>query len=183
MEESEIAIEKIQEDIEHHAKHGGKHASWLTWSALLSAFLAVFAAVAALNSGRHANEAMMDQIKSSDKWAFFQAKGIKSSILETRLAITQLNSQPNPEQIQKINNKLEEYAKEQTELKAEAEERELESHAHFHAHEVFARAVTFFQIAIAVTAIAVLAGRRRFLFVALAFGLLGSFFLAQGLLL
>ena len=173
MEETEVPLEKVNEDIEHHAHSAG--VGWITWSALLSAVLAVFAAVAALNSGHHANEAMMEQIKSSDKWAFFQAKGIKASILETRAQILKATGHESD-----VQEKLIEYASEQKELKAAAEEHEHESATHFRSHEIFATAVTLFQIAIAVTAISVLARRRRFLFLALGFGLFGTFFLVQG---
>src|ERR1044072_7273973 len=173
MEETELPLEKLQEDIEHAARHGGKN--WLTWAALVSAILAVLGAIGALSSGHHANEAMMMQLKASDGWAYFQAKSLKSSMLETRKQILEALGKDVD-----VGNKLNEYAHEQDELKKESEERERETLHHFHKHEQFAQSVTMFQIAIALTAIAVLAGRRRFLFAAIAFGCVGCFFLAQG---
>ena len=49
--------------------------------AISTALMAVFAAMASLLAGRHADEAVIEQIKASDKWAFFQAKGIKDEII------------------------------------------------------------------------------------------------------
>ena len=46
------------------------------------AVLAVLAAISALIAEHHANEAMLDQIRSSDKWSFYQAKSIKSYLYE-----------------------------------------------------------------------------------------------------
>ena len=50
--------------------------------ALSSAILAAFAAVSSLLAGYHANEAMIDRIKSSDQWSYYQAKSIKQNLYE-----------------------------------------------------------------------------------------------------
>lgn len=184
MEEIEVPIEKVQQDLEHAAHgHGGgaEHGNqnWVTWSALLSAILAVFAAVGALNAGHQVNEAMMHQMKASDTWAYFQAKGIKLSLVETRSEILEgLGKEPAGD----LKGKSAQYEKDKEELKEKAEEHEKESEAHFKSHEIFATSVTFFQIAIAVTAIAVLARRKQFLLVALCFGAVGIFYFVQGFL-
>ena len=57
--------------------------------------------------------------------------------------------------------KLTEYKNEQEEIKRKAEEKEQASERHLHSHVIFARAVTMFQVAIAVAAISVLTRRRR----------------------
>ncbi len=181
MEEIEVPLDKVQEDLNHHASHHGSASSagWITWAALLSAFLAVFAAIAALMAGKHANEAMMDQIQASDRWAYYQAKSIKSSILETRSELIRaMGKSPGPE----VGTKIAGYQKDQAELQAQAKEREESSARHFERHETLARAVTLFQIAIAITAISVLARRRKFLWVAGSFGIIGTAFLLIGLL-
>ena len=48
------------------------------------------------------------------------------------------------------------YEKEQEEIKSEAEGKQAAAKSYFHKHEVFARAVTMFQIAIAIAAISAL---------------------------
>src|SRR5258707_11958968 len=69
------------------------------------------------------------------------------------------------------------YEKEQEEIKSEAERKEAAAKSNFHKHEVFARAVTMFQIAIAIAAISALTRRRKFWIVSLLFGGIGCVFL------
>lgn len=183
MSEIEVPLEQTQQDLEHaahHASHGGgAQQSWITWSALLSAGLAVLAAIAALRAGSEVNEAMLKQMRASDSWAFFQAKGIKANGLETRIQIlTALGKEVPPE----LKTKIAEYGTEQKELSEKAKTLDEESEGHFHRHEVFASSVTFYQIAIAITAIAVLSRRRKFLFVAAAFGCVGVGYLVKAFL-
>src|SRR6266700_1901437 len=62
MEEAEVPLEHLQEQVHHSVEHSG--AVWISWVALSTAILAVLAAIAGLLSGRHVNEAMMNQIKA-----------------------------------------------------------------------------------------------------------------------
>ena len=99
--EIEVPLEQVQEDIHHHAMH--ERNSTVSRGAILSAFLAVLAAISALFAGHYANEALIEQIQSSNQWSFYQAKGIKASIAE-------LKDQPA---------KVEDYKKEQVEEEQE----------------------------------------------------------------
>src|SRR5438046_8244551 len=85
MEEAEVPREHLHEEIHFHAEHGG--ARWISWVALSTAILAVLAAIAGLLSGSHANEAMMDQIKASDQWSYYQAKSIKAAVLDAKISL------------------------------------------------------------------------------------------------
>jgi lipopolysaccharide export LptBFGC system permease protein LptF len=67
-------------------------------------------------------------------------------------------------------------------ISKDAEEKEGISRSHFLVHSTFAKAVTFFQIAIAVSAISVLIRRRRFWFLSLGFAAFGLFFFVEGFL-
>lgn len=164
MTEIEVPLEKVQEDI-HHAVTHGQAQSFMNRAAILSAFLAVLAAISALFAGHYANEAMIEQIQSSDHWAFYQAKGIK-------MAITELRNESSPSE--KLAEKIESYKKDQEDIKEKAEEKEKRSHFHIMKHESLAASVTLFQVAIALTAISVLTKKRRFLFSSLILGLMGS---------
>lgn len=178
MEEIEVPLEKVQEDTQHQALHAGNGGSWLTQAALLSALFAVCAAVAALLAGHHANEAVIDQIRASDQWNYYQAKGIKAAILDSRHELLKsLGKDPSDKTVEK----LADYRREQEEIQKEAKEKEDASVAHFAVHQILAKAVTFFQIAIAVTAIAVIVRKRWFLGVASAFAVVGMYFLVSGL--
>src|SRR6202048_4731246 len=107
MEEAEVPLEDLQEHVHHSAEHGGE--KWISWVALSTAILAVLAAIAGLLSGKHANEAMMSQIEASDQWGYFQAKSIKASVLDAKIA---LSSAPN----ESDSSKSERYEKEQEEI-------------------------------------------------------------------
>ena len=72
------------------------------------------------------------------------------------------------------------YKSEQDDIAKEAKAKEQTAEEHLHNHVVFARAVTLFQIAIAVGAISALTNRRAFWFVSLTFGSVGLLFLVQG---
>jgi hypothetical protein len=173
MEEAEVPLEHLHEEIHHHAEHGGP--PWISWVALSTAILAVLAAIAGLLSGKHANEAMMSQIKSSDQWLYYQAKSIKAAILEAKTTLAS-------EATDKDKEKAAQYQKEQVDIKREAEEKEAEAQSNFHQHEIFARGVTMFQIAIAIAAISALTKKRSFWFVSMVFGLAGAVFLTLGLM-
>jgi Domain of unknown function (DUF4337) len=173
MEESEVPLESLHEHVQHSAEHSGER--WVGWVALSTALFAVLAAIAGLLSGKCANEAVLNQIAASDQWNYYQAKSIKASMLEAKLALL---TTPN----ESDQAKLQRYEREQEEIKAEAERKQAESRAEFQRHEVYARGVTMFQIAIAVAAISALTKRRRFWIVSLLFGVVGCVFLALGAL-
>src|SRR5690242_15478689 len=81
MDEPEVPLEQVHEDIHHHATRGE---SWTMGVALTAAVLAGLAAIAGLLSGHHANEGMLEQIRASDQWNYYQAKGIKAAVLNAK---------------------------------------------------------------------------------------------------
>lgn len=180
MEETEVPLEQAQEEIHHHAEHvhheGGP--SWISKVALTSALLAALAAVAALLSGHHANEAMIEQIRASDSWNYYQAKGIKAAVLKTRVSVLQALGKGVPPRDEE---KLKSYGDNQLEISDRAREEEAAADRHLMRHQILARAVTLFQVAIAVCAISVLARRRRYWGVGMVFGGIGLVFFIQGL--
>ena len=172
MEEIEVPTEKLHEEMTEHAAHSKE--KWISQVALTSALVAVFAAIAALLAGHHSNEAMIEQIKASDKWSYYQAKGIKSSLLNAKMEILTEMGKTAKEEDRK---KADEYKKQQEDISKEAGEKHLKN------HEVYAKAVTLFQVTIAIAAISVLMRRRRFWMLSLVFGFAGIGFFLQALLL
>ena len=168
MEEIEVPTEGLQEEIHHHAEHSG--VSWISGIALTSALFAALAAVTALLSGHHANEAVIDQLHASDAWSYYQAKGIKSVILQAKVSPSAADSE-----------KIASYKKEQEEIKTDAEEKTRASERHLRTHETFANGVTFFQVAISIAAISALTRKKRYWWVSIAFGIAGLVFLLLGL--
>ena len=169
MNEIEVPLETSQESIHHAALHASdSDKRFMNMGAIIAALLAVAAAVSALFAGHMANEALLEQIQASNKWAYYQAKGIKASIAEMKAS--------------ENGDKVAKYKEQQEEISKEAQEKERESQHHLLRHESLAAAVTFFQIAIAITAIAVLTRKRSFFAGSIGLGFLGLIWIVKGFL-
>src|SRR5882724_5483454 len=82
MEEIEVPTEHLHEEIKEKAEEEG--GGWSLYIAISTALMAVIAAIAGMMAGHHSNEALIEQIKASDQWAFYQAKSIKAEIRALR---------------------------------------------------------------------------------------------------
>ncbi len=164
---------------------------WLLYLSFSTAILAVFAAIAALESGTYSNQAILDkneavlhQAQASDQWAYYQSKGIKSVLT---LGQSELVAGDHPEVATRLRHDAERYQREQ-EASAErargyerlVAEKNDRSEAHLERHHTFAKAVTIFQISIALAAIAALARRRALWVLGLVSGCAGLAFLVMG---
>ena len=160
MEEIEVPTEHLHEAIEEKLKEQReeRRERWTMQLAISTALMAVFAALGSLFAGHHSNEALIAQIKASDTWAHYQSKSVKYEIVSLMKEIKPGNS----EEMAKLDDKLKGYKADQDELMKEAKEASEESDFHLARHVMLARAVTIFQISIAISAIAMLT-RRRFL--------------------
>jgi hypothetical protein len=162
--EIEVPTEQLQESIHeeahkahHHRSEGPPVQDWISWVALTSAILAVLAALAALLAGHRANEGVLEEIQAGDRWSYYQSKGIKASVLQTKIELLrELERAPKPDDVAEVAR----YHDEQKKIEDEARELEHSSDRNMSIHNVFARTVTLFQIAIAMAAISVLARRR-----------------------
>jgi hypothetical protein len=159
MDEIEVPTEHLHEAINEHAKEGKR---WSLYLAISTAFMAVLAAIAGLMAGHYSNEALIEQIKASDQWSYYQAKGIKAEIasMSPTKDITQ----------------IEKYKTEQQSIKQIAEDFEKTSKVYLDQHVILSRAVTMFQIAIAISAISILTGRRWLWYFAIIISLMGIVF-------
>src|SRR2546428_8007892 len=113
---------------------------------------------------------MMSQIEAASQWGYYQAKSIKSAVVDVKMALSGVPDEADQ-------SKRARYEKEQEEIKSEAERKQAAAKSYFHKHEVFARGVTMFQIAIAIAAISALTKKRSFCAVSLVFGAFGCVFL------
>jgi malonyl CoA-acyl carrier protein transacylase len=178
-EEMESPTERLEEYLHEEAEHAKEN--WLRWCAVLSAVFAVSAALSGLLASSYANKAMLEQIQASDQWGYYQAKGIKALIVETQNTILK-QLPPQAGAAKPDGDRLEKYKQEEEAIHAGAEQLTKSSELHMEKHEITARAVTCFQVAIAMIAIVVLTKRRRFLLFSVALGMAGFFFLAWGVL-
>ena len=203
LETSELK-EQIDQRLEEHEHHAHAHAhaaeahkppaqpSWVRYLSLSTAMIAVIAAVASLESGARSNEAilekseaMLNQSKASDRWAFYQAKSVKAAIAEGEAKIID----GKPEIAAELNAKVTKYKAEEDEIQKEAtkleEDVEKNNHASehlMHKHHFFAYTVTMLQIAIALSAIAALTRKQPLWFLGLAVSAGGLGFFAYALM-
>ena len=111
MEEQETPLEDVHEGIHHHAEHAKE--SWVLGVALSTALIAAIAAIASLLAGDYVNEAMLEQIKASDHWAHYQAKGIKAVEFTTRKRLLEASGKSlNEDETEK----LADYSKDEKEI-------------------------------------------------------------------
>jgi hypothetical protein len=179
MAEIEDFSEKIHEQSDEHAHHilsEGKE-KWVLYVALTTAVIAVLAAITGLLAGDHADEAMLSQIRSSDKWAFYQAKSIKTEIIASanKVLIAEGKAPAAEDSVKIKGNKTE-----QAKIMEEAKDAQKESDEHVAKHKILARGVTLFQVAIAIGAISIITKRKALWLASVGFAAIGIFFLLQG---
>ncbi len=164
MEEIEVPMEHLSEEINERAEEAKKDKRWSFYVAISTALMAVFAAISSLMAGHHSNEALIEQIRASDQWNYYQAKGIKAEILS-------LNSKGKNDSV-----KIKKYNKDQQTIKASADDHEKLSERHLNRHIILARSVTLFQIAIAISAISILTQKRPLWYLSILLALTGLIF-------
>lgn len=168
-EAPEIDTDKLREAIDEEIeKEGG---ALLRTIAVTTAIFAALAAVASLKAGGSANEALALkteatrlQAEASDKWAYYQAKNLKSAVNEVARTIYVALDKPAPAELAKAQEK---YAEDQRKASEEAKELEKqrdekgEQADHLmHHHHFFAQSVALLQVAIALGAVAALTHKR-----------------------
>jgi hypothetical protein len=187
-------LEEAQEELAEARKDSERERgpSWTLALSLSTAMIAVFAAIASLLSGSHANaailsknEAVLNQARASDQWAYYQAKGIKHTVYASQAEAV---GATNPAQATKLREEASHYKEEQAEvekrareLEAKVEEAGKAADESLERHHQFAISVTIFQVAIALAAIAALTRRKPLWFVSLAVGAGGLVFFLRGL--
>jgi hypothetical protein len=186
-EEIEIDTDKLRETIDEEIEHSG--GKMLKWVSLSTAILAAIAAVASLKAGDTVNEALAlksdatrIQALASDQWAYYQAKGIKGAVARASATTWKAAGKPVPPD---LDSTAKRYDNEQKEITAKAKELEGERDAKEHEagellekHHRFAAAVAFFQVAIALGAVAALTRVKLVWFGSLALGVAGLVFFA-----
>jgi uncharacterized membrane protein len=196
MEEIEVPTEHLTDEIKEQAEE--RKERWTLYLALSTAFMAVLAAIAGLLAGHHANEALIERVKSSDQWNFYQSKNLKEEIaINTDRILHSLHAGKTADAAKASDadknadiapasddhsKDIARYEKEKEVIKKSAEEAEHESEAHLNKHVPLATAVTAFQIAIAISAIAILTRRKKLWFAGLFLTAIGVVFLILGIL-
>jgi len=191
MPEEPIETQEIKESVEEAAQEAHAHRGppWVTWLSLSTAIIAVLAAIAALQSGSYANEAIVQkndavlhQSKADDAWAYYHAKGIEAALYST-----QSEAAPRPDAAERWRALGEREARKRDEIRRQAEEEQrlvsemdAEATRSLAVHHQFAKAVTIFQVAIALSAIAALTRRSVMWWISLVIGAVGIAFFVLG---
>ena len=163
MEEPEVPTEHLHEAINERAEEEKDERKWTMYVAISTALMAVFAAISSMLAGHHSNEALIEQIKASDQWNYYQAKGIKADIAANSVHAADPS-------------RLQQYAGDQARIKSTAEEYEHSSAEHLEKHVTLAKSVTLLQIAIAISAISVLTRKRVLWYASVVLAMIGVVF-------
>lgn len=174
---SDDPTEQVQEDIHHHARHGDP-SKWVVGAAMTAAILAALAAAAGALATSHLTQSTLIRIKANDDWNYYQAKSIKSSLLDLKIYSAQLSKvEPRKADLDKKS----EYTEQMSTIQSSAKGLEELSRRHLESHETFEGAATLFHVAIAVVAISVVAKRKEFWYVAMVGGAAGIIILGKAL--
>jgi hypothetical protein len=153
---------------------------------LTMAILAVFVAVVSLLGHRAHTEEVVLQAKSSDQWAYYQAKNIREhedalfSDLASVVASTDAGAMAKFRE--KSTQEAERYKKDKEDIQQEARKLEGEVATERHRADLFDLAEVFLEIGLVVTSITLLSGRRIFWHLGIVLSVVGVVVAAMGVL-
>lgn len=165
-------LQELQENAEH-----AKHNPSLAPVSLTMAVLAVLVAVVALLGHRAHTEEVVLQAKSSDQWAYYQAKNIRRHGDEFFIDLTSVIPTTDAAALSKLREKYsqeaERYKADQKEIEDKAKEMEQEVGFERKRADRFDLAEVFLEVALVVTSITLLSGRKIFWHVGIVFAIVG----------
>lgn len=176
-EDTSEALQEMKEKQDKTSAEQRNERQSLNLIGLSTAILATLAAIAAMQAGYFANEGMLAQIKSSDRWSEFQAKSTKRHIEESTAILLKSLQKPVP---MKTTSELDKLNSEQQEIQQEAQKLQLEAKQDLQHHELFARSVAALQVGISMGAIAALTQKRIVWYIGLGIATIGIGFMVVG---
>lgn len=163
-------------ELQEHAEHA-QHNPSLAPVSLTMAVLAVLVAVVTLLGHRAHTEEVVLQAKSSDQWAFYQAKNIRrheDEIAAEFAAISPATDAASQAKFrEKYSQEAERYKDEQKEIEEKAREMEAEVGFERNRADRFDLAEVFLEIGLVITSITLLSGRRIFWYSGLVLAVVG----------
>lgn len=180
--------------VEHAAQgggHGGEHGegdSFVSRIAVATAILSTLGALGGYEAGHtqnaallYKNEAAIQKTAASNQWNYYQAKSNKQNLAELSVTLTR------GEDRERFKQEIERYKNEKSDIKADAEkleaaakEADKKSEMEMHVHGRWALSTTLLQVAIALSAIALLTRKKWLLYgvfaaagIGVAFGIMG----------
>jgi len=171
-----------------------KKEPWLNYLALTTIIFAVAATLSTFKGGGYSTRSVLSQEQASNKWSYFQSKGMKLYLYETQRDMLELGLQRIPKsekttiemyqkKIAEYEQSVKRYDKEKAEIKKDAESFEsIRDEAKKHSNE-FGLAVIFLQISILLSSIAALIKRRYLWVIGMGVGFVGLIYFVNGFLL
>ena len=174
-----------------HAAHGGGHGegdNFVSRIAVTTAILSTLGALGGYEAGHtqnaallFKNEAAIQKTAASNQWNYYQAKSNKQNLAELSVTLTKGDER------ERFKQEIERYKKEKVDIKADAEkleaaakEADKKSEMEMHVHGRWALSTTLLQVAIALSAIALLTRKKWLLYgvfgaagIGVAFGVMG----------
>src|SRR5579862_2741417 len=175
-------LSELQENAEHVRENPS-----LAPISVTMAILAVFVAVVSLMGHRSHTEELMTQNQATDQWSYYQAVNIRRHNYEMGIDLLSMVEFKNKEQAEKVQadyrKQADDYKKEQAEISDKAKEFEAESAHAQHKADRFDLGEVFLEIALVISSLALLSGKRIFWFLGMFSGFAGMAVAVTGLLL
>ncbi len=170
-----MSSEELQE-LQEHAEHA-KHDPTIAPVSVTMAILAVLVAVVSLLGHRAHTEEVLLQNKASDQWAYYQAKNIRRHNDELFADLTAITPAKDADQLNRLREKYSQeadrYRDEQKEIEAEARKLEQEVTSERRRGDRYDLGEVFLEVALVITSITLLTGRRIFWRAGLVLGVVG----------
>lgn len=192
--EFKALMEEFEGELKEQKEEAQKSDGLLKLISFTTAIIAVIAAIATLESGstinsalNKKNDAAIATTLASDRWAYYQAKGIKAIVLESQVSLLTSLNKPIPTNTKKA---IEKYKQEQKDISVKAKEFEhkseqlsQESEKLIEQHHTFAYAVAILQISVALSAISAISKNRNIWYLSILIAVAGTMLSVNGLFL
>jgi len=164
-------------ELQEHAEHA-KEDPTLAPVSVTMAILAVLVAVVSLLGHRAHTEEVVLQAKSSDQWAYYQAKNIRRHTDELFTDLTSVQPTTDATALTKLREKYsgeaDRYKSEQKEIEDKARAMEGEVGTERNRADRFDLAEVFLEVGLVITSITLLSGRRLFWALGIVLGIVGT---------
>lgn len=152
---------------DHALEHAAHTEALGRWVAMFTAILATVGAMISYENGstesqglEYKNEAILKKSEASDQWAYYEAKGIKETIVEHTAALSDSERAANTATAARYSSEKADIEKLARKLDAEAKEANEASSRARAPHHRLSQALAFVQAAIALAALTVLTRQR-----------------------
>ena len=156
---------------DHELEHAAQHGSGDSFSGRIAVTTAILATIGALfsyqggatqaNAGLAKNNAAIVKTEAANQWNYYQAKSTKQNLAELGMQLSPANQKEHFQQsIDRYKEEKEGIKKAAEKLEGESTEWDKRSDEQMHLHHRWAQATTLLQIAIALSAIALLTRKK-----------------------